>query len=109
MHQRSVSLNVRGLEIADTANNLARHVGIEYFKASDGWLWRFRNRHGIGNKVERSESGSANISAVEPFKLKCNRLMKKRLSVIFNCYSSKKLIALNTHHEDVPTRYSFHS
>ena len=48
-------------------------MGIESFKARDGWLWRFRNRHGIGNKVERGEFGSA----VEHFRLKFNRLMKK--------------------------------
>ena len=30
-------------------------------------------------------------------------------SVIFKWYSSEKLIALNTHHEVVPTWYSFHS
>ena len=33
--------------------------------------------------------------------------MKK--GVIFKCYSSEKLIALNTLHEVVPTWYSFHS
>ena len=56
-------MNVRELEIADAANKLARHMGIEYFKASDGWLRRFRNRHGIGNKVECGESGSADINS----------------------------------------------
>ena len=71
------SVNVHGLEIADAANKLARHMAIESFKASDGWLWRLRNRHGIGNKVKRSESGCADISAVEPFRLKFNILMKK--------------------------------
>ena len=65
--QRSVSVNMRGLEIADVANKLARHMGIESFKASDGWLWRFRNRHGIGNKVEH-------------FRLKFYRLMEKTTS-----------------------------
>ena len=43
--QRSV--NVRGLEIADDAYNLVRHMGIKSFKVSDGWLWRFLNRHRI--------------------------------------------------------------
>ena len=64
-----------GLEIADAANKLARHMGMKSFKASDGWLWRFHYHHGIGNKVEHSESGSADISAVEPFRLKFNRLL----------------------------------
>ena len=55
VQQRSVSLNVHGLEIADAATNM----DIKSFKASDGWLWRFRNRHRIINKVERGESSSA--------------------------------------------------
>ena len=70
VQQRSV--NVRGLEIADVANKLSHHIGMDSFKANDGWLWRFRNRHRIGNKVEHGESGSADISAVEPFRLKFN-------------------------------------
>ena len=49
-------MNVSVLEIADAASKLARHMGIESFKASDDWLWRFRNRHGIRNKVERGDS-----------------------------------------------------
>ena len=71
---------LNGLEIADAANKLARHMGIESFKASDGWPWRFCNCHGIGNKVEHGEYGSADISAVEPFRLKFNRLMKTETS-----------------------------
>ena len=41
VQQRSV--NMRGLEIADAANKLARHMGIESFKSSDSWLWLYRN------------------------------------------------------------------
>ena len=41
---------MRGLEITYAANKLARPLGMESFKASDGWLRRFRNHHGIGNK-----------------------------------------------------------
>ena len=80
VQQRSVSVNVRGLLIADVVNKLARQMDIESFKSSDGWLWRFCNRHGIGNKVERDESGSADICAVEPFRLKFNTLIKKNTS-----------------------------
>ena len=65
----------RGLEIAGAANKLARQMGIESFKR--GWLWRFINCHGIGNEVKRGESSSADVSAIEPFRLKFIRLMKK--------------------------------
>ena len=34
---------------------------------------------------------------------------KEKKIVIFKCYSSEKLIALNTHHEDVSTWYSSYS
>ena len=50
-HLQQPSVNVRQLEIADAVNKLARHMGIESFKASYGWLWRFRNHHRIGKKV----------------------------------------------------------
>ena len=50
VQQRSVSVNVRGLEIADAANKCARHMGIGSFKASNGCQWRFHNRHGIETK-----------------------------------------------------------
>ena len=75
VQQHSASENVRELEIADAANKLAPHMGLESFKASDGWLWSDRIRHGMENKFERGESGSADISAVEPIRLKCNGLM----------------------------------
>ena len=77
VQQRSVSMNVRGLEIADAANKLARHMCIESFNASDGWLWRFSNRHGVGNKVGRGEFGGADINAVEPNRQQFNRQMNK--------------------------------
>ena len=38
-----------------------------------------------------------------------NMLQLNEKSVIFKCYSSEKLIALNTLHEVVSTWYSFHS
>ncbi|KAG7155529.1 Tigger transposable element-derived protein 7-like 31, partial [Homarus americanus] len=47
VQQRSCGNVVRGVEIQAAAVKLASHMGIENFEASDGWLWRFRNRHGI--------------------------------------------------------------
>ena len=59
VQQRSCGVKVRGIAIQDAAQKLARHMGITDFTASDGWLWRFRNRHGIGNKVLLGEAASA--------------------------------------------------
>ena len=88
VQQRSV--NVRGLEIADAANKQARYMGIELIKASDGWLWRFRNRQGIGNKVERGESGCVDISAVQPFRLEFNRLLMKENLQLGQLYNANE-------------------
>ncbi|KAG7158706.1 Tigger transposable element-derived protein 7-like 38, partial [Homarus americanus] len=51
MQQRSCGNVIRGVEIQAAAANLARHMGTENFEASDGWLRRFRNRHGMCNKI----------------------------------------------------------
>ena len=44
--------------------------------------------------------GRKKLGIINEMKLKC---------VIFKCYSSEMLIALNILHEVVPTWYSFHS
>ncbi|KAG7156962.1 Tigger transposable element-derived protein 7-like 63 [Homarus americanus] len=51
VQQQSCGNVVRGVEIQAAAAKLASHMGIENFEASDGWLWRFRNRHGMCNKI----------------------------------------------------------
>ena len=64
-----MSVNVGGLEIADAANKLALHMGIDLSR-----LVIARNCHGIGNIVERGES----CSAVEPLRLKYNGLTEEK-------------------------------
>ena len=84
--ERSVKMNVRGTDLLDAATNLARHMGIE-FSSSTGWLWRFRKRHGIGNKKVQGESGSADTEAVELFRLKLQELIREEdlhLNQIYN-------------------------
>nr|CAD7586641.1 unnamed protein product [Timema genevievae] len=49
VQQRSSRVVVRGVELQAAAERLAKHMNIE-FKARDGWLYRFRNQHGIVNK-----------------------------------------------------------
>ncbi|XP_014782195.1 uncharacterized protein LOC106877732 isoform X5 [Octopus bimaculoides] len=58
IHQRSCGNNVRGVEIQSAAVKLARDMGVDNFVASDGWLWRFRNRHGMCKKITTGEAGS---------------------------------------------------
>ena len=84
--ERSVKVNVRGTDLLDAAHKLAKHIGIE-FSDSTGWLWRFRKRHGIGNKKIQGELGSADTEAVEPFCLKLQELIREEdlhLNQIYN-------------------------
>ena len=69
--QRSVGVPIRGTDLQDAADRFAKHLNIQNFTASNGWLFRFRSRHGISNRKICGESMSADESSVEPF---CNRL-----------------------------------
>ncbi|KAG7171943.1 Tigger transposable element-derived protein 7-like 48, partial [Homarus americanus] len=75
--QCACGVKVRGVEIAEAANKQAKHLGI-LFKASDGWLWRLRNCHGICNRKLHSEARSAQTEEVEQFRLKLNQLIKDK-------------------------------
>jgi len=46
---RSSGLAVRGVEIQAATDRLAKQLNINNFKASLGWLFRFRRRHNIKN------------------------------------------------------------
>jgi centromere protein B len=47
---RSSGIAVRGTEIQAAAERLSKQMGLEQFKASSGWLFRFRRRHNISSK-----------------------------------------------------------
>jgi transposase len=68
VQQRSSGVVVRSVELRAAAEKLSEHMGIA-FRASDGWLWRFRKRHGISNRKTSGESLSADIDRVEPSSL----------------------------------------
>ena len=68
--QRSCGVPVRGVDLATGAGKLAEQMGMTDFKASDGWLWRFRKRHGIRNLAVVGETESAEAWRVEPFRTK---------------------------------------
>ncbi|KAG7165628.1 Tigger transposable element-derived protein 7-like 25 [Homarus americanus] len=75
VQQHACGVKVREVEIAAAANKQAQYLGIP-FKAGDGWLWRFWNRHGIHNRKLHGETGSTQTEEVEPFMLKLNQLIK---------------------------------
>ena len=75
IQERSSGVNVRGVEQLAAATKLASHLGYTSFKGSEGWLWRFRNRHGLFNKIQHGEAGDADMASVAPFREKLTRLM----------------------------------
>ncbi|KAG7172017.1 Tigger transposable element-derived protein 7-like 10 [Homarus americanus] len=87
VQQRSCGNVVRGVEIQAAAVKLASHMGIENFKASDGWLWRFRNRHGMCNKITHGEAGRAPTKDIEPFRERLNDLIKSEGLLISQVYN----------------------
>jgi hypothetical protein len=64
----SSGLAVRGIEIQAAAERLSKQMGHKQFKASSGWLFRFRRRHNISSKKICGEILSADLEAVEPFR-----------------------------------------
>lgn len=88
VQERSVGVKVRAVEIASAATDLAEHLAIPNFKASDGWLWRFRKRHGLTNLKTRGEAGSADAASVEPYRLKLNDVIKKEGLLMSQLYNA---------------------
>ena len=76
VQEYSAGVNVRGVDILDAAVKFVTHIGIP-FSGSGGWLWHFRNRHGICNKVVHGETASGDSGVVEPFHLKFQKLIKE--------------------------------
>ncbi|KAG7159808.1 Tigger transposable element-derived protein 7-like 58, partial [Homarus americanus] len=96
VQQRACEVKVRGVETAEAANKQAQHLGIP-FKASDGWLWRFRNHHGICNRKLHGEAGSAQTEEVELFKQKLNQGIGVELGpTIFNFAALWKDVKMST-------------
>ena len=50
----------------------------ESFKASTGWLDKFKNRHSIRNLSIQGEKLSAAEETVEPFLQKLNKVIEER-------------------------------
>ena len=51
--------------VIEKAKALAEKLHIEDFKASDGWLWRFKQRHNIRLQRPHRESGAADQQGID--------------------------------------------
>ncbi|KAJ1067477.1 hypothetical protein K5549_010595 [Capra hircus] len=74
----SAGVPVRGVELQAAAERFAQCFGRTEFKASTGWLFRFRNRHAIGNRKVCAEQVLSSASEnVESFRQKLSMLIKE--------------------------------
>lgn len=86
--KRSAGVPVRGVELQAAAERFAQCFGRTDFKASTGWLFRFRNRHAIGNrKVCGEQIGSSASENVEPFRQKLSLIIKEEKLHLAQVYS----------------------
>lgn len=86
--KRSAGVSVRGVELQAAAERFAQCFGRTDFKASTGWLFRFRNRHAIGNrKVCEEQVLSSASENVEPFRQKLSMLIKEERLLLAQLYS----------------------
>jgi hypothetical protein len=54
--------------LREKAQELARQMGIQDFEASSGWLFWFRDRHGISWEGVSADDESADINAAKVWK-----------------------------------------
>ncbi|XP_006913955.1 tigger transposable element-derived protein 7 [Pteropus alecto] len=86
--KRSAGVPVRGVELQSAAERFAQCFGRTDFKASTGWLFRFRNRHAIGNRKVCAEQVLSSVSEnVEPFRQKLSMLIKEEKLCLAQLYS----------------------
>lgn len=86
--KRSAGVPVRGVELQAAAERFAKCFGRTDFKASTGWLFRFRNRHAIGNrKISGEQVLSSASENVEPFRQKLYMLIKEEKLSLAQLYS----------------------
>lgn len=86
--KRSAGIPVRGVELQAAAERFAQCFGRTDFKASTGWLFRFRNRRAIGNRKVCGEQVLRSASEnVEPFRQKLSMLIKEEKLCLAQLYS----------------------
>jgi hypothetical protein len=61
----SDNIPINGPILREKANEIALCLNIDNFKASNGWLLRFKLRHDVGYRVVSGESGSVSQDSVD--------------------------------------------
>ena len=86
--QRGSGVMVRGAELKMAAEKFATRVGMNDFKASDGWLYRFKFRHGLSARRTHGEALDADEGSVSEFRQKLLKLIDDESIVLDQLYNA---------------------
>ena len=84
---RAKGANILDSLVAEKARDLAGKLGIADFKASSGWLCKFKQRHGIKLQHSHGESGAADQAGIDLARSKVKEVISERnfdLDDVFN-------------------------
>ena len=79
VQQKAFGTEVTSEIMRNACEQLSKHLSIKC-SASDVWLWRFRNRHGLRDTQLRGEAGGADTASAEVYRVQLNELIKKKSS-----------------------------
>jgi hypothetical protein len=83
---RDIGVPLNGTVIKAIALKISAKMDFSSFKASNGWLEKFKKRHNLSFKNISGESKSADKSNLEDFKIKLDQaLVKYKKENVFNC------------------------
>lgn len=85
----AASINFDGSILREKTIEVADRLGITDFAASNGWIDRFRKRHGIAYKTVSGEAASVSIKTVEDWKSTLSSVIEGHESRnIYNAYET---------------------
>ncbi|UYV64966.1 hypothetical protein LAZ67_3002583 [Cordylochernes scorpioides] len=86
--QRLSGVPIRGIELQTAASHFASKLNNPTFKASGGWLSRYRARHNLKNKRVVGEAFSDDEDAANRFKDDFHKLMTDEKYELFQIYNA---------------------
>ena len=76
-HQSS-GVPVRGVEILAAAERFAKQLNVQKFTLNSGWLWRFRNRHGLPTIRSTVEEQNGGVKVeIDPFRQRLKEIIEQ--------------------------------